>query len=216
VTVFDFFVTNHAEVVRLTLEHLGLVAASTGIAVAVGLPAGIALTRVPRLRAPILGTANVLQTIPSLALFGFLIPLPFIGGIGARTAIVALVVYALLPIVRNTYIGITEVDATVRDVATGLGMTSRQRLMLVELPLAMPVILAGVRVATVIGVGVATIAAAIGAGGLGVFIFRGVAMVDHAVILAGAIPAAAMALALDGGLHLVERRLDWRHRGTRA
>ncbi|MDH4044425.1 MAG: ABC transporter permease [Gemmatimonadota bacterium] len=214
--VFDFFVTNRAEVVRLTLEHLGLVAASTSIAVAIGLPAGIALTRMPRLRGPILGTANVLQTIPSLALFGFLIPLPFIGGIGARTAIVALVVYALLPIVRNTCIGITEVDATVRDVATGLGMTSWQRLTLVELPLAIPVMLAGVRVATVIGVGVATIAAAIGAGGLGVFIFRGVAMVDHAVILAGAIPAAAMALALDGSLHLVERRLDWRRRGTRA
>lgn len=214
-SVIDFFMTNRAEVLRLTLEHLGLVAASTGIAIAVGLPAGIALTRLPRLRTPILGTANVLQTIPSLALFGFLIPLPFIGGIGARTAIVALVVYALLPIIRNTYTGITEVDATVRDVATGLGMTSRQRLALVELPLAMPVILAGVRVATVIGVGVATIAAAIGAGGLGVFIFRGVAMVDHAVILAGAIPAAAMALVLDGGLHLVERRLDWRRRGTR-
>jgi len=158
----------------------------------------------------------VLQTIPSLALFGFLIPLPFIGGIGARTAIVALVVYALLPIVRNTYTGIAQVDATVRDVATSLGMTASQRLRLVELPLAMPVMLAGVRVAAVIGVGVATIAAAIGAGGLGVFIFRGVAMVDHAVILAGAIPAAALALLLDGGLHLVERRLDWRRRRTRA
>jgi len=214
-TVLDFFLANRAEVGRLTLEHLGLVGASTGIAVALGLPTGIALTRLPRLRAPILGAANVLQTIPSLALFGFLIPLPFIGGIGARTAIVALVVYALLPIVRNTYTGITEVDPTLTDVATGLGMTSGQRLRLVELPLAMPVILAGVRVATVIGVGVATIAAAIGAGGLGVFIFRGVAMVDHAVILAGAIPAAALALALDGGLHLLERRLDWRRRGTR-
>jgi osmoprotectant transport system permease protein len=158
----------------------------------------------------------VFQTIPSLALFGFLIPLPFIGGIGARTAIVALVVYALLPIVRNTYTGIADVDASVRDVATGLGMTSGQRLRLVELPLALPVVLAGVRVATVIGVGVATIAAAIGAGGLGVFIFRGVAMVDHAVILAGAIPAALLALTLDGGLHLLERRLDWRRRGSSA
>jgi osmoprotectant transport system permease protein len=216
VSVVEFFLANHAEVWRLTLEHLVLVAASTGIAVAVGLPAGVALTRLPRWRAPILGTANVLQTIPSLALFGFLIPLPFIGGIGARTAIVALVVYALLPIVRNTYTGIAQVDATVRDVATSLGMTASQRLRLVELPLAMPVMLAGVRVAAVIGVGVATIAAAIGAGGLGVFIFRGVAMVDHAVILAGAIPAAALALLLDGGLHLVERRLDWRRRRTRA
>ena len=213
-SVLDFFVTNRGEVLRLTVEHLGLVGASTGIAVAVGIPLGIAVTRRPRLRGPVLGIANVLQTIPSLALFGFLIPLPFIGGIGARTAIVALVVYALLPIVRNTYTGITEVDATVRDVATGLGMTDAQRLRLVELPLAAPVMLAGVRVATVIGVGVATIAAAIGAGGLGVFIFRGVAMVDHAVILAGAIPAAALALLLDGLLHLVERRLDWRRKGA--
>lgn len=215
-TAFAFMIANRDEVVRLTLEHLGLVGVSTGIAIAIGLPLGIAVTRHALLRAPILGLANVLQTIPSLALFGFLIPLPLIGGIGARTAIVALVVYALLPIVRNTYTGITDVDATVRDVATGLGMTPGERLRLVELPLATPVILAGVRVATVIGVGVATIAAAIGAGGLGVFIFRGVAMVDHGVILAGAIPAAVLALALDGLLHLLERRLDWRRRGARA
>jgi osmoprotectant transport system permease protein len=214
-TTLDFLLANGAEIGRLTLQHLGLVAASTGVAVALGVPAGVALTRLTRLRAPVLGAVNVLQTIPSLALFGFLIPLPFIGGIGARTAIVALVVYALLPVVRNTYTGIAEVDDTLRDVAIGLGMTPAERLRLVELPLAIPVILAGVRVATVIGVGVATIAAAIGAGGLGVFIFRGVAMVDHAVILAGAIPAAALALALDGGLHLLERRLDWRRRGAR-
>lgn len=212
----EFLVSSRGEIWRLTLEHLVLVGASTGLAVAVGLPAGILLTRVPALRTPVLGAANVLQTIPSLALFGFLIPLPFIGGIGARTAIVALVVYALLPIVRNTYTGISEVDPAVRDVATGLGMTSAERLRLVELPLAMPVVLAGIRVATVIGVGVATIAAAIGAGGLGVFIFRGVAMVDNAVILAGAIPAAGLALVLDGGLYLVERRLDWRRRGGAA
>jgi osmoprotectant transport system permease protein len=214
-TVLEFLAANRGDVWRLTLEHLVLVGASTGLAVAVGVPAGVLLTRLPRLRAPVLGTANVLQTVPSLALFGFLIPLPLIGGIGARTAIVALVVYALLPIVRNTYTGIAEVDPAVRDVATGLGMTSAQRLALVELPLAMPVVLAGVRVAVVIGVGVATIAAAIGAGGLGVFIFRGVAMVDHAVILAGAIPAALLALLLDGGLHLLERRLDWRSRRGR-
>jgi len=212
----EFFATNRGEIWRLTLQHLVLVGASTGLAVAVGVPAGILLTRVSALRAPVLGAANVLQTIPSLALFGFLIPLPFIGGIGARTAIVALVVYALLPIVRNTYTGISEVDPAVRDVATGLGMTPAERLRLVELPLAMPVVLAGIRVATVIGVGVATIAAAIGAGGLGVFIFRGVAMVDNAVILAGAIPAAGLALVLDGGLYLVERRLDWRRRGVPA
>ena len=215
-SAFEFFAANRGEIWRLTLEHLVLVGASTGLAVAVGVPAGVLLTRVPRLRTPVLGTANVLQTIPSLALFGFLIPLPFIGGIGARTAIVALVVYALLPIVRNTYTGISEVDAVVRDVATVLGMTPAQRLRMVELPLAMPVVLAGIRVATVIGVGVATIAAAIGAGGLGVFIFRGVAMVDNAVILAGAIPAATLALVLDGGLYLVERRLSWRRRGAAA
>jgi osmoprotectant transport system permease protein len=152
----------------------------------------------------------VFQTIPSLALFGFLIPLPFIGGIGARTAIVALVVYALLPIIRNTYAGIAGVDPAVLDAARGMGMTDLQRLRIVELPIAMAVLLAGIRIATVISVGIATIAAAIGAGGLGVFIFRGVAMVDHNVILAGAVPAALMALALDGLLHLLERKLDWR------
>ncbi|HEX9727751.1 MAG TPA: ABC transporter permease [Gemmatimonadales bacterium] len=206
----DFFLTNRGEVARLAIEHLALVGVSTGIAIAIGLPVGIALTRRPRLRGPVLGLANVFQTIPSLALFGFLIPLPFLGGIGARTAIIALVVYALLPIIRNTYTGIAGVDPAVRDAAEGMGMTGRQRLWLVELPLAVPTMLAGIRVATVIGVGVATIAAAIGAGGLGVFIFRGVAMVDNAVILAGAVPAAVMALVLDGLLHLLERRLDWR------
>jgi osmoprotectant transport system permease protein len=155
---------------------------------------------------------NIVQTIPSLALFGFLIPLPFIGGIGARTAIVALILYALLPIVRNTYAGISGVDRAVREAALGMGMTDRELLRLVELPLAAPVILAGVRVATVIGVGIATIAAAIGAGGLGVFIFSGVAMVNHVRILAGAVPAAALALLVDGALHLLERRLDWRRK----
>ena len=160
----------------------------------------------------ILGVANVVQTVPSLALFGFLIPLPFLGGIGPQTAIVALVLYALLPIIRNTYTGIAGVEAAVRDAARGMGLTDRQLLRIVELPLAAPVILGGIRVATVIGVGVATIAAAIGAGGLGVFIFSGVAMVDHAQILAGAVPAAVLALLADGGLHLVERRLDWKAR----
>jgi osmoprotectant transport system permease protein len=206
----QFIQANGAEVWRLSLQHLVLVAASTAIAVAIGVPVGIALTRSERLRAPVLGVANVFQTIPSLALFGFLIPLPFIGGIGARTAIVALVVYALLPIIRNTYAGIAGVDPAVLDAARGMGMTDLQRLRIVELPIAMPVLLAGIRIATVISVGIATIAAAIGAGGLGVFIFRGVAMVDHNVILAGALPAALMALGLDGLLHLLERRLDWR------
>lgn len=209
-SAFEFMWRNRVEVWHLTVEHLGLVAISTGIAVAVGLPLGIALTRYERLRAPVLGFANVVQTIPSLAVFGFLIPLPFIGGIGARTAIVALVGYALLPIIRNTYTGIAGVDAAVREAARGMGMTDGQLLRIVELPLAAPVILAGIRVATVIGVGIATIAAAIGAGGLGEFIFRGVAMVDHAVILAGAVPAALLALVLDGALHLVERWVGWR------
>jgi osmoprotectant transport system permease protein len=161
----------------------------------------------------VLGITNVLQTVPSLALFGFLLPLPFLGGIGARTAIVALVVYALLPIVRNTYVGITTVDESVLDAARGMGMTPREMLRLIELPLATPVILAGVRTATVIGVGIATIAAAIGAGGLGDFIFRGLAMVDNGVILAGAVPAALLALLLDGLLHLLEHKVDWRRKG---
>lgn len=206
----DFVVRNRADVIARTLEHVFLVGVSTAVAVALGVPLGVAITRSPRLRAPVLGFANVMQTIPSLAMFGFLIPLPFIGGIGARTAIVALVLYALLPVVRNTFAGITGVDDALREAARGMGMTDRQLLRLVELPLAMPVMLAGIRVATVIGVGVATIAAAIGAGGLGEFIFRGVAVVDHAVILAGAVPAALLALLLDGGLHMIERRLDWR------
>jgi osmoprotectant transport system permease protein len=158
----------------------------------------------------VLGFANVVQTIPSLALFGFLIPLPLIGGIGARTAIVALVLYGLLPIIRNTYAGISSVDASIREAARGMGMTEVQLLFMVELGLAAPVILAGIRIAAVLAVGIATIAAAIGGGGLGEFIFRGVAMVNHAVILAGAVPAALLALLADGGLHLLERSLDWR------
>ncbi len=170
------------------------------------MPLGILLTRRPGLRPPVLGLANVFQTIPSLALFGFLIPIPFIGGVGARTAIVALVLYALLPIIRNTYAGIQGIDPAVREAGRGMGMTDRQLLFMVEIPLAFGVILAGIRVATVIGVGVATIAAAIGAGGLGVFIFRGVAMVNNTLILAGAVPAALMALAADFLLGRLERR----------
>ena len=167
----------------------------------------MALTRRPRLARPVLGFANVVQTIPSLALFGFLIPLPVLGGIGARTAIVALVVYSLLPILRNTHAGILSVDPAVVEAAIGLGMTPAQRMRLVELPLALPVVLAGVRVAVVVGIGLATIAAAIGAGGLGVLIYRGVATVDHRLILAGAVPAALLALAFDFGLGAVEKRL---------
>lgn len=205
-----FYLDNGREVVGLVGQHLLLVVVSTAIAVAIGVPLGILLTRRPGLRGPVLGLANLFQTIPSLALFGFLIPLPFLGGIGARTAIVALVVYALLPIVRNTYVGISGIDPAVREAARGMGMTDGELLRLVELPLAAGVILAGIRVATVVGVGTATIAAAIGAGGLGVYIFRGVAVVDNTLILAGALPAALLALGADGLLGLLERRLAWR------
>jgi osmoprotectant transport system permease protein len=202
----DFLLLNGEEFLTLTLQHLFLVGVSTGIALGVGVPLGILLTRRPRFSPPVLGLANIFQTIPSLALFGFLIPIPFIGGVGARTAIVALVLYALLPIIRNTYAGIQGIDPAVREAGRGMGMTDRQLLLMVEIPLAVGVILAGIRVATVIGVGVATIAAAIGAGGLGVFIFRGVAMVNNTLILAGALPAALIALAADFLLGRIERR----------
>ncbi len=195
------------DLLHLTAEHLGLVALAVGIAVLIGLPLGIAVYRVRRLKTPVLGIANVLQTIPSLALFGFLIPVPFIGGIGPRTAILALVLYALLPIVRNTYTGLAGVDEAVRESAVAMGMTARQVLLRVELPLAMRTILAGIRVATVTTIGTATIAAVIGAGGLGVFIFRGVASVNTDELLAGSIPAALMALLADAGLERLERRL---------
>lgn len=205
-SLVEFLMRNREEFFTLTLEHLFLVGVSIGIALLVGVPLGILLTRRPRLRHPVLGLANIFQTVPSLALFGFLIPIPFLGGIGARTAIVALVLYALLPIIRNTFAGIQGIDPAVREAGRGMGMTDRQLLFMVEIPLAFGVILAGIRVATVIGVGVATIAAAIGAGGLGVFIFRGVAMVDNTLILAGALPAALIALAADFLLGRLERR----------
>jgi len=210
VNLARFYLDNLREVVGLVGQHLLLVLMSTAIAVAIGVPLGILLTRRPAWRGPVLGLANLFQTIPSLALFGFLIPLPFLGGIGARTAIVALVVYALLPIVRNTYVGISGIDPAVREAARGMGMTDGELLRLVELPLAAGVILAGIRVATVVGVGTATIAAAIGAGGLGVYIFRGVAVVDNTLILAGAVPAAFLALGADGLLGILERRFVWR------
>lgn len=198
---------HRAEILGRTLEHLWLVLAAMAIALAIGLPLGVALVRRSTLRRWVLGTANVIQTIPSLALFGFLIPVPFLGGIGATTAIVALMLYALLPILRNTYTGIAGVDPAVLEAARAMGMTPRQVLWQIELPLSMGVILAGVRVATVLCIGVATIAAAVGAGGLGVFIFRGVAMVNNSVILAGAIPAALLAIGADLLLGAVERRL---------
>lgn len=196
------------EMARLTGEHAILVLVSMAIAIGLGLPGGILLTRRASLRPTLLGFANVMQTIPSLALFGFLIPIPFIGGIGKRTAIVALVLYALLPILRNTLAGILGVDPAVRESAIAMGMTNRQLLWEVELPLAAPTIIAGIRIATVTTIGTATIAAAIGGGGLGVFIFRGIASVDTTQILAGAIPAALLALLCDGGFSWIERRFS--------
>jgi osmoprotectant transport system permease protein len=195
------------EIRELTLEHLVLVLIAMAIAIALAVPAGIAATRRPGWRRGAIGFANVMQTIPSLALFGFLIPIPFIGGIGKRTAIVALVLYALLPILRNTLAGILGVDAAVRESAVAMGMTPAQVLWQVEMPLAARTILAGIRIATVTTIGAATIAAAIGGGGLGVFIFRGIASVDTGQILAGAIPAALIALTADAALGWVERRV---------
>jgi osmoprotectant transport system permease protein len=201
---WEFLQQNWPELLQHLREHLWLVFVSTLIAVAIGIPTGILLTRNKFLRSPILGIANVMQTIPSLALFGFLIPLPFIGGIGARTAIVALVLYSLLPIIRNTVTGILGVDPNVREAAVAMGMTGGQVLWQVELPLAMAVIITGVRVALVVAIGVTTIAAAVGAGGLGVFIFRGIRQFDNNLLLAGAVPAALLALTADFLLGLVE------------
>jgi osmoprotectant transport system permease protein len=196
------------EIFDLTLEHLFLVGLSIGIAAALAIPVGILLTRRALLQRWVLGFANVMQTVPSLALFGFLIPLPFLGGIGKHTAIVALVLYALLPILRNTLTGILGVDPAVRESAVAMGMTGRQLLWEVELPLAARTILAGLRIATVTTIGTATIAAAIGGGGLGVFIFRGLASVDTTLLLAGAVPAALIAMAADRGLEWVEQKLS--------
>jgi osmoprotectant transport system permease protein len=196
-----------SQIARLTFEHIWLTASAMLFATAIGLPLGIWLTRHERWARPVLGVANILQTIPSLALFGLLLPVPFLGDRAARLAIVALTGYALLPILRNTYAGIRSVDAALIDVANALGMAGWQRLTKVELPMAASVILAGLRTATVTCVGVATIAAAIGAGGLGELIFRGVASVDNSLVLAGAIPAALLALCADGALGFLEKRV---------
>jgi len=195
------------QIFELTLEHLWLTGAAMLFATAISVPTGVWLTRSPRWAKPVLALANILQTIPSLAMFGFLLPLPWLGERAARIAIVALTAYALLPILRNTYAGIQGIDPSVIEVARALGLTGTQRLFKVELPLAVPVILAGLRTATVTCVGIATIAAAVGAGGLGELIFRGVASVDNRLVLAGAIPAALLALAADGLLGLLEHRL---------
>lgn len=195
------------DIVRATLQHIGLVVIAVSVAVAIGVPLGIWCTRRARAGRAVVRAVDVIQTIPSLALFGFLIPVPFIGGIGARTAIVALILYSLLPIVRTTLTGIRGVDRSVVESGIAMGFTDRQLLYEVELPLAMPAIVSGIRIATVIAIGVATIAAAIGGGGLGDLIFRGVAMVDTVLILKGAVPAALLAIVADVVLTLVERRL---------
>jgi osmoprotectant transport system permease protein len=212
--LLHFWLTHRTELARLLEQHVVLVVISTGMAAVLGIPAGILAFRRPRLGRPLLFAANVAQTIPSLALFGFLLPLPFIGGIGPRTALVTLTLYALLPIVRTTVGGLQSLDRNVVDAGVAMGMTSRQLLFMVELPLALPSIVAGLRVAAVIGVGTATIAAAIGAGGLGEYIFRGLSMVDSTTILAGALPAAALALAADGCLAWLEHRLRSRRSST--
>jgi len=206
--VIQFILQNHMEVLDLTTEHLWLVRASITLAVLIGIPLGILITRWPGLSKPVLGGANIIQTVPSLALFGFLLPAPWIGARADRIAILALMLYALLPLIRNTYTGIKGVDPAVVEAGRGMGMTDRQLLWQVELPLALSVIVAGVRVATVLSIGLATIAAAIGAGGLGEFIFRGLAMVNNQVILAGAIPAAALAILADTSLGWLEKRLS--------
>jgi osmoprotectant transport system permease protein len=205
-----------SQIARLTFEHIWLTASAILFAIAIALPLGIYLTRREAFARPVLGIANILQTIPSLALFGLLLPVPFLGDRAARLAIVALTGYALLPILRNTYTGIRSVDPALIDVANALGMTGWQRLTKVELPMAASVILAGLRTATVTCVGVATIAAAIGAGGLGELIFRGVASVDNTLVLAGAIPAALLALCADGALGFIEKRVAIRGGPRRA
>ena len=204
---WSFLVEHRAEILSATLDHVELVLISMVIAIFIAVPLGMFIVQRPALRAISIGVTNVFQTIPSLALFGFLIPIPFIGGIGKRTAIVALVLYALLPILRNTYAGLSGVDSAVLEAAEAMGMTPVQILFRVRFPLALSIILAGIRTATIITIGIATIAAAIGAGGLGTFIFRGVALVSDSLILAGAIPAALLAVIADFLLGLVERRL---------
>ena len=206
-SLINFFLRHQGEIAEATLEHIWLVGAAMLLAIAIGVPLGVIVTRKPWLSKPILGSANIAETIPSLELFGFLLPVPWLGDRADRLAITALTLYALLPIIRNTAAGIAGVDPAVREAARGMGMTQRQILFQVELPLSLSTVLAGVRVATVLTIGIATIAAAVGAGGLGEFIFRGLAMVNDQLILAGAIPAAILALGADFILSVFERRL---------
>ena len=210
--VVRFWLTHQSELATLIAEHVLLVVISTAIAAAIGLPLAIFATRHPRLASPLVAITGVVQTIPSLAMFGFLLPVPLIGGVGARAALTVLVFYGLLPIVRSTILGITGIDASIRTAGIAMGMTPGQLLRRVELPLALPAIVSGIRLAAVVGVGSATIAAAIGAGGLGQYIYRGLSMVDTTVILAGAVPAALLALVVDGSLLWLERHLSRRRR----
>jgi osmoprotectant transport system substrate-binding protein/osmoprotectant transport system permease protein len=207
-----FWSSHRAEVAALLMQHVALVAAATSVAVAIGVPLGIFAAKRPRLAAPAMAVAGIVQTIPSLAMFGFLLPVPLVGGVGARAALVVLILYGLLPIVRTTIAGLRAIDPAIREAGVAMGMTPGQLLRQVELPLALPSIVAGVRVAAVVGVGSATIAAAIGAGGLGEYIYRGLSMVDTTVILAGAVPAAILALVVDGGLLWIERQMSARRR----
>ena len=200
----EFLASRGPEILRASLEHVALVAFSVGVAVVIAVPAGFAAARSQALARPLLGFAGVMQTVPSLALFGLLIPFM---GIGTAPAVFAMILYALLPIVRNTVTGVHGVDPAIIDAANGMGMTGWQRLTLVEAPLALPSIFSGIRIATVVGVGLVTIAAAVGAGGLGSLIFRGLGMLDARLIFAGAIPSALLALAADGALAFLERRL---------
>ena len=208
--LLTFWLSHRAELVTLFAQHVLLVALSTLVAAAVGVPLGIFAARRPRFGAPVVAIANIVQTVPSLAMFGFLLPVPLIGGVGARAAGFVLILYGLLPIIRTTIAGLNGIDPAIREAGVAMGMTPRELLWQVELPLALPSIVAGIRVAAVVGVGTATIAAAIGAGGLGEYIYRGLSMVDTTVILAGAIPAAILALVVDGALWWTERHLSAR------
>jgi osmoprotectant transport system permease protein len=213
IALVQFWSAHRAELATLVAQHVVLVAMSTAIAIAIGVPIGVFAARRPRLASPLTAIANIVQTVPSLAMFGFLLPVPLVGGVGARAALVVLILYGLLPIVRTTIAGVRGIDPAIREAAMAMGMTSGERLRQVELPLALPSIVAGIRVAAVVGVGSATIAAAIGAGGLGEYIYRGLSMVDTTVILAGAIPAATLALVVDAALLWIERQLSARRRG---
>ncbi len=204
----EFLTRYGAEIIQRTTQHLILVGIAMSLAILIGVPLGVILTRKPKLSQLILGSANIIQTIPSLALFGFLIPIPFIGGIGDRAAIVAMTLYSLLPIISNTVVGIAQIDPAIKEAGKGMGMTDQQLLLKVEIPLAFSVILTGIRVATVLAIGLGTIAAAIGAGGLGVLIFRGLATVNNQLLLAGAVPAALIAVLADFGLGKLEKAIN--------